>query len=49
MSRHELTPKAGYEQYTITVGWDRPLGSFFAQVLNLDLEECSTTSRTQAR
>lgn len=31
MSRHHLPPRAGYEHHEITVGWDRSLGSFFAQ------------------
>jgi hypothetical protein len=32
MSRHRLRPRAGYQGYEIAVGWDRALGSFYAQV-----------------
>jgi hypothetical protein len=32
VSQHRLTPKTGYEHYDIAVGWDRPLGSYFAYV-----------------
>lgn len=31
MSRHHLTPRAGYEHHEIAIEWDRALGSFFAQ------------------
>lgn len=32
MSRHSLTPKPDYRHHLIIVGWDRPLGTFFAHV-----------------
>ncbi|GAA3339443.1 hypothetical protein GCM10020358_49170 [Amorphoplanes nipponensis] len=38
MSHHELTPKSRYVEYQIVVGWDRPLGSYFAQVINHNTE-----------
>ncbi|WP_199515728.1 hypothetical protein [Nucisporomicrobium flavum] len=38
MSYHELTPKSRYAKYRIVVGWDRPLGSYFAQVINHNTE-----------
>ena len=38
MSHHELTPKSRYAKYRIVVGWDRPLGSYFAQVINHNTE-----------
>jgi len=37
MSRHELEPFA--KRYEVTVGWDRPLNTFFAQVKDLQLTD----------
>ncbi|MGY0234075.1 hypothetical protein [Longispora urticae] len=33
MSQHNLRPLAPYAGHTIRVGWDRPSGTFFVQVL----------------
>lgn len=46
MSHHELTPKPGYAEYRIVVGWDRPLGSYFAQVINHNTEPAEPAPRT---
>lgn len=35
MSRHEITPKEA--RYEVTVGWDRPLRTYFAQVRDLEV------------
>jgi len=37
MSRHELEPFA--KRYEVTVGWDRPLNTFFAQVKDLQVTD----------
>lgn len=40
MSRHDLRPKAGQPHVVrATVGWDRPLQTFFAQVFFVTDEE----------
>lgn len=39
MSRHILTPKPAYASYQIVVGWDRPLGTYYAQVINFNADE----------
>jgi hypothetical protein len=33
MSRYQLTPRSGYENYLCVIGWDRPLATYFAQVI----------------
>lgn len=38
MSRHELIPRSR-PALAIAVGWDPPLGTFFAQVFDHDLDE----------
>jgi hypothetical protein len=38
MSRRHLAPKPAYADYQIVVGWDRPLGTYYAQVINFDNE-----------
>lgn len=37
MSRHELEPFA--KRYEVTVGWDRPLNTYFAQVKDLQVTD----------
>ncbi|MCM4082201.1 hypothetical protein [Paractinoplanes hotanensis] len=44
MSHHELTPKSRYAEYRIAVGWDRPLGSYFAQVINHNPEPAAQSA-----
>lgn len=37
MSRHTIPPKA--DHHTVVVGWDRPMGTFFAHVRDLTRDE----------
>jgi hypothetical protein len=37
MSRHEITPRDA--KHTVVVGWDRPMGTFFAHVKDPSLDE----------
>ncbi len=36
MSRHQLTPQPARPRIEVVIGWDRPLRTFYAQVLTLD-------------
>lgn len=36
MSRYELTPLSA--RYEVAIGWDRPFGNFFLQVINRELD-----------
>jgi hypothetical protein len=45
MSRHVLTPKRAYADHQIVVGWDPPLGSYYAQVINLKAGEPDKRNR----
>jgi hypothetical protein len=38
MSRHTLTPLDGKENLTVVVGWDPPLRTYFAQVMDFTAE-----------
>ena len=48
MSRHTLTAKPAYGDHQIVIGWDRPLGSYYAQVINLNADESDEPSRFPA-
>lgn len=48
MSRHVLTPKRAYADHQIVVGWDPPLGSYYAQVINLKAGEPDERNRLTA-
>jgi hypothetical protein len=39
MSRHDLEPNGSYPDHSIVVGWDPPLGTFFAQVKDTTKDE----------
>jgi hypothetical protein len=47
MSRHRLRPRAGYQGYEIAVGWDRALGSFYAQVFTHDPDATADQGATR--
>lgn len=46
MSQYLLHPKPAYDGYRIVVGWDRPLGTYYAQVISINADEPQQTGRT---
>jgi len=42
MSRHQLTPKPAYPNHTIVIGWDRPLRTFYVQVMDFNAPDDET-------
>jgi len=37
MSRYNLTPLS--DRYEVAIGWDRPLGNFFLQVIDQEVDD----------
>lgn len=48
MSQYLLRPKPAYDDYRIVVGWDRPLGTYYAQVISINADESQQPSRSAA-
>ncbi|NUR59350.1 MAG: hypothetical protein HOV87_11875 [Catenulispora sp.] len=47
MSRHTLTPLAPFAKHTIVIGWDRPLRTYYVQVVNHSAAETDDDTAAQ--
>jgi hypothetical protein len=47
MSRYDLTALPRYPKHTVRIGWDKPLQTYFVQVLDPDAEECNDDTPAQ--